>query len=186
MRRRELIEALDRLPIDKISQAVKWLQRARQQGARIFTAGNGGSGSIASHFAGDLIKNSGGPINVVCLNDNMTALTAFANDDAYTLALSRVFHNLLTGSPRHGADVLFVISSSGHSANILDLTSSTADTDTHVIGLVGKKGSQLSKNLTSSVDLCIELDAPDYTLNEPLFSFVCHLIVEGLRPAIYV
>ncbi len=49
--------------------------------------GNGGSGATASHFACDINKGVCGGLvkrfKVICLNDNIPAMLAYANDNSY-------------------------------------------------------------------------------------------------------
>lgn len=82
------------------------------QGNKLMFIGNGGSASIASHMAVDYAKNGGVP--ALAFNDGV-ALTCFGNDLGY----EQVFASQIKMLGRRG-DVLFAISSSGNSANILN------------------------------------------------------------------
>lgn len=77
--------------------------------------GNGGSGSTASHIAGDLMKGCNmGKSVVMCLSDNMATFSAWANDISY----SRVFSEQLFKIAAKD-DLVIVISASGCSANVV-------------------------------------------------------------------
>ena len=52
----QLIETIRSLDMGQIHRAIEVLAEARDQGRRIFTCGNGGSASAASHFATDMVK----------------------------------------------------------------------------------------------------------------------------------
>jgi D-sedoheptulose 7-phosphate isomerase len=52
----ELQKVLGSIDLDQVSKAIEILDEARAQGRYIFTCGNGGSASTASHFATDLVK----------------------------------------------------------------------------------------------------------------------------------
>lgn len=103
---------LDRLDIE--------LEDARQSGATIFVAGNGGSAATAITIANDLgfdiLKKSGTnkPFRFLSLADNSSVITAIANDCGY----DQVFLSQLRIHFRPG-DRLLGISCSGNSANIL-------------------------------------------------------------------
>lgn len=163
-------------------EAAQLLQRARQTDSVIYTTGNGGSGSIASHFAGDLLKNSanasGKICKAVCLNDNFTAYSAFVNDNGQVSALTSLLKALYGKDYFPDPDdVVVIISSSGESENLLHLASYCREEDTPCIGIIGASSTSLAKLCT----VAIELDAPEYRLNEPLFSGICHVLVHMMR-----
>src|SRR2546423_679797 len=76
---------LDSLDLDAVERVVDRLRAARDAGATVFVAGNGGSAATATHWANDLgkaTKRSGRrPIRVMSLCDNVPWLTALANDE---------------------------------------------------------------------------------------------------------
>ena len=84
---------------------------ATERGGKLMFIGNGGSAGIASHMAIDFSKNGG--MAAMCFND-AAALTCLGNDFGY----EEVFAKQLQFHARRG-DVLFAISSSGSSPNIL-------------------------------------------------------------------
>lgn len=99
------------------------------QGARIFFVGNGGSAAIASHMAADFQKN--GHMPTMCFND-AASLTCISND----IAFDTVFANPLAHHARWG-DVLFAISSSGMSENIIRAATYGARHHMNVVTLSG-------------------------------------------------
>jgi D-sedoheptulose 7-phosphate isomerase len=111
----KMLHVLDQSAIERIARR---LSEARDQGGTIYVAGNGGSAAIASHWVNDLgkaTKRQGlPPVRVMSLSDNVSWLTALANDEGY----ERVFSGQLENFARPG-DVLVVISSSGNSPNLV-------------------------------------------------------------------
>src|SRR3954451_71910 len=99
------------LDLSAVERLVSRLRRARDEGATVFIAGNGGSAATASHWVNDLgkaTKRSGRtPIKVMSLSDNASWLTALGNDEGY----ERVFSGQLENFAAAG-DVLMVISAS--------------------------------------------------------------------------
>jgi D-sedoheptulose 7-phosphate isomerase len=69
---------------DDISAAIDVLYGAWERGSTVYTMGNGGSASTATHFASDLAKYTSvpgkKPFHAVSLNDNVPLLTALIND----------------------------------------------------------------------------------------------------------
>ncbi len=56
-----LQSAIDDLPLDRLETMGEILYRAYRNERQVFTVGNGGSASTASHMAADLGKNTIGP-----------------------------------------------------------------------------------------------------------------------------
>src|SRR5690242_3594544 len=73
-------------PFD-IDAVIQGLHDAWKSDATVFTAGNGGSASTASHFAADLNKYASSKADhrfrALCLNDNITLVSALTNDDGW-------------------------------------------------------------------------------------------------------
>ncbi len=141
---------LARLDIDAVASVVQRLAKARDEGATLYIAGNGGSAALASHWANDLgkaVKKSGrAPIRVQCLADNTPWLTALANDEGY----ERVFAGQLENFARRG-DVLIVISASGNSPNLLRAVELAVAREMDVVGVLGFDGGALRNMVTHLV-----------------------------------
>lgn len=107
-------------------------------GHTLYTAGNGGSAADALHLAEELIGRYRGnrrPLPAICLNADIGALTCIANDFGYDEVFSRQLAAL--GKP---GDVLVVFSTSGHSANILNVLRTARSKGVISIALLGKDG----------------------------------------------
>src|SRR5208282_2664761 len=77
--------AVAALPHGTIDQIADELLKANESGRMVYLFGNGGSASLASHFACDLGKgtaycNGGKRFRVLALTDNIPTITAWAND----------------------------------------------------------------------------------------------------------
>lgn len=96
---------------DAVDAVVQALLDVRARAAQVILIGNGGSASIAGHMEMDLCNRVG--VRAHVFNDP-PVLTALANDHGYDSAFERMVR--LWGSDD---DLLFAISSSGQSANIL-------------------------------------------------------------------
>lgn len=135
--------ALDAIPADSAELFLKLMERAYQDGRQVFLMGNGGSGSTASHAAGDLNKGvSYGRekrFRVISLNDNMATLTAYANDVSYTDVFVEQLKNFL-----HPGDVVVGISGSGNSPNVLKAMEYANQHGAITVGLCGFNGGKLA------------------------------------------
>ena len=112
-----LSSVLANIDTNEISNFISTLLSARDRGATIFFAGNGGSAATASHFVNDLsigINDYKKPFRAVSLTDNVPTVTAISNDFCY----DEVFVRQLQIHGKEG-DVLVGISASGNSSNLI-------------------------------------------------------------------
>lgn len=150
-------------------------------GARVlYTAGNGGSSSIASHAVADFTKTAplsvvGGPKRITCLTDNTPLLTAFSNDYSYPGALVSAFEH--THSAQDGKFALLAVSSSGKSDNVVWLAEVVKNWGGTVFAMVGFDGGTLKKK----ADYCVHVDSRDYGVVEDCHHVVMHSIVGRLK-----
>src|SRR5580704_12534537 len=130
--------ALDSIPAAAIEELIATFQKALIEDRQIFVFGNGGSASNASHFATDLGKGASDKIGrrfrIVSLNDNVSWMTALANDYAY----EDIFVRQLENYGRKG-DVALALSVSGNSPNVVKAMAWAGKNGLTTIGLVGAK-----------------------------------------------
>jgi len=138
---RQLLEQIDAAALER---TVEHLRQARERGATIYLAGNGGSAATATHVANDLGKatrRSGRrPMRVLSLSDNVSWLTALANDEGY----ERVFAGQLDNFADPG-DVLIVISASGNSPNLVRAVELARTRGVVSVGVLGFDGGRLKE-----------------------------------------
>ena len=165
-----LLKCIDRSAIERISHR---LCAARESEATIYVAGNGGSAAIASHWVNDLgkaTKRSGyPPMRVMSLSDDVSWLTALANDEGY----ERVFAGQLENFVKKG-DLLIVISSSGNSSNLVRAVELARTRGVATIGLLGFVGGIL-KQLTDDY-LLVPTAKGSYGMVEPMHEMISHLL----------
>ena len=138
----ELLQAVDSIDLDSVQEAIEVLRRARDEGRRIFTCGNGGSASTASHFVCDIIKGASfgrdKRFKIMALTDSLSTLTAYSNDVCYEC----VFVEQLKNHAEPG-DILISISGSGNSPNVLRAMEYANSIGVHTIGLSGRDGGKM-------------------------------------------
>jgi len=127
---------------DRVDLISRLLYRAYQQERTAYLFGNGGSASLASHFACDLTKGTCVPqrsgekrFRAIALTDNLAVMTAWANDSGY----EDVFSEQLRGLIQPG-DIAFAISCSGNSRNVLKALQVARDAGALTVGLGGFEG----------------------------------------------
>jgi D-sedoheptulose 7-phosphate isomerase len=168
---------LRELNLDAATRIVDALSSARDRSSMIYIAGNGGSASTASHWVNDLgkaTKTPGSkPIRVMSLSDNVSWLTALANDEGY----ERVFAGQLENFARPG-DVLVVISASGNSPNLLRAVELAQRSDMKTIALLGFDGGLLKDKVDEYLWLPTERGA--YGMVESAHALICHILTDCL------
>jgi len=112
-----------------IDETVESVKSTVRRDGKIMFIGNGGSAGIASHMAIDFSKNGGFP--ALAFND-AASLTCLANDLGYDNVFAHQVRTLARPE-----DLLFAISSSGRSANILEAVRTAKDKEIKVVTLSG-------------------------------------------------
>ena len=171
----ELDAQINKVSWQEIAKTIKILRSTYESDGRIFLIGNGGSASIASHFANDLNKTVFGykgekkvkRFQAVSLVDNTPALTSWANDVGFESIFSEQLKNFAQEK-----DALIVTSSSGNSPNIIKAAEIAQNLHIPIIGLVGFDGGKL----LSLSDAKIHVPSFKYSIVESTHDSICHLI----------
>ena len=104
---------------NEINIVINHLIKARNQKNSIFTIGNGGSASTASHFVSDLLKTcitkNTNRFQAISLVDNIPVILAWSNDVSYDSIFREQLKNMLKKN-----DVVIGFSGSGNSLNVLN------------------------------------------------------------------
>ena len=98
-----------------VKRIAKQLIDCFERGNKCLIAGNGGSSTMASHFAGELVckfETERRALPAIALT-NPAIITAVANDDGY----EHVFARQVEALGKKG-DILIILSTSGRSKNI--------------------------------------------------------------------
>jgi len=136
--------AYDSIPVDAVARLIQELAAALKAEKNIFVFGNGGSAANSSHFATDLGKGAsdkvGQRFRVLALNDNVSWMTALANDYSY----EDVFVGQLKNYGRAG-DVALGISVSGNSPNCVKALAWAREHGLKTVALVGGKGGRMAE-----------------------------------------
>ena len=168
---------LSGIDVEAVVRVVERLREARDRGATIYVGGNGGSAATATHLVNDLgkaTKRSGRRhLRVMCLSDNVSWLTALANDEGY----ERVFTGQLENFARPG-DVLIVISASGNSRNLVEAVDYARAHGLVTIGFLGFDGGVLKDRVDECVWIQSEVGA--YGPVESGHSVICDILTTCL------
>lgn len=143
-------------------------------GGKVLIAGNGGSAADASHFAAEMVVRLTADRNRqslpgLALCTDISVMTATANDFGF----ENVFARQIEGLGCKG-DMLFVISTSGNSKNLVKAVHTARDHGLLTAGLLGCQGGKLADLLERS--LIIPHTSTQRIQEEHIF--IIHLLVE--------
>jgi D-sedoheptulose 7-phosphate isomerase len=168
----ELRRAAADITGDDVDRVADALFKVYEAGRTVYTFGNGGSASLASHFACDLGKgtaycNGGRRFRALALTDNLPTLTAWANDSSYEHIFSEQLANFVR--PR---DAAFAISGSGNSKNVLRALRTAREAGAVTLGISGFQGGQMRE----LCDMCVVVPSNDMQIIEDLHLAIAHSI----------
>jgi D-sedoheptulose 7-phosphate isomerase len=170
---------LDRLPTESIAQVIGAIEAAHAAGRQIFVIGNGGSAATASHMMNDLCKGTLGHkgdapwprFKVLALTDNVSLMTAWANDTDYNHVFSEPLRNFA-----QAGDLLIAISASGNSPNIVAALEAAKQLGVKIIGFTGFGGGKLAQ----MADVVVTVPSNEYGPVEDVHMILDHIIVSYL------
>ena len=172
----EINKSLAELPSGTITNVVHAIEKARDEGRSIFIFGNGGSATTAMHFASDLAKGTIYPgkrrIKAFALTDNISLLSAWANDSAYENVFAEQLQNYI-----EPGDIAIAISGSGNSPNVLNGIKVAEAKGATTIGFTGFEGGKLK----DMVDIAIVIPGHDLNPIEDIHLLIGHIITVCLR-----
>lgn len=181
----DMHKVIEDISIEDIDRAVELLFDAWKRQRQVFTCGNGGSASTATHFACDLAKTTivdeKRRFRVYCLNDNIPLVSALTNDEGF----DNLFYEQLKNSFQEG-DVLICISVHGGagsdkaglwSQNLLKAMKYATDNGGKTIGLSGFDGGPMKE----IADACIVIPINSTPQVESFHLALEHLICACLR-----
>jgi D-sedoheptulose 7-phosphate isomerase len=151
----------------------EWVRKAAHEahdaGNKLIFIGNGGSAGIASHLAIDFSKNGG--LRALAFNDP-SALTCLGNDLGY----HNVFAKQLDFHARPG-DILFAISSSGQSPNILEAVKMARSRGCKVVTYSGfSEDNELRR--TGDINFYVTANKNEYGFVEVAHLALCHVVLD--------
>ncbi len=127
----------------KILKACQMLKTALENGGKIIIFGNGGSAADAQHFAAELsgrYKKERKALAGISITTDTSAMSAIGNDYGFEFVFSRQVQAIA-----NKGDVLFGISTSGNSKNVLNAFEEGRKIGCACIGLSGRDGGAMNE-----------------------------------------
>jgi len=167
------------MPIATVDEIVNVLLQAYDSNRMVYLFGNGGSAALASHFACDLGKGatngSSKRFKVMAFTDNVPLMTAWANDARYEDIFAEQLVNFVQPD-----DLVFAISCSGKSPNVVKALGVAREAGAFTIGLTGFQGGDMK----TLCDLCLVVPSDNMQIIEDLHLSITHAVFTALRAKI--
>jgi len=165
--------------IDLIEVIAQKMVETFRLGGRVYFCGNGGSAADAQHLAAELsgrFYRDRPPLPAEALHVNTSFLTAVANDYSY----EEVYARLLKAVGRRG-DMLWALSTSGNSPNVLRALDTARELGILTVGLTGETGGKM----VGRCDYLIRVPSKDTPRIQEVHMLVGHAICAAVESALF-
>lgn len=163
--------------VNSIQEAANLAITTLQNGGKILICGNGGSAADSQHIAAELTgryKRERKGLSAIALTTDTSALTAIGNDYGYDFVFSRQFEALAKKG-----DLLWGISTSGNSINVLNAMRSAKEMECKILGFSGKDGGEMKK----WCDLLLLSPSDDTPRIQEMHLLMAHIICDLIEKA---
>ena len=167
---------LKEINFKQLDQIIALIKKVIKSKNIIYTCGNGGSASLADHFACDFTKQLSNKTNLkaksISLSSNFALISAIANDinfnDIYSYQVDKFCNK---------NDLLFIFSVSGNSLNCVKAAVAAKKKGLKTVSFTGFNGGKLSK-LTN---LNINFRTSNYGIAEDCQISIMHYLSQYIR-----
>ncbi len=160
-----------------INNAIKLIYKTLKNNKKVFICGNGGSAADAQHLSAEFLvrlrpKVNRRPLPVISLALDTSTLTACGNDYDFKYIFSRNLEALASSG-----DLLFCISTSGNSQNIIEVLKKSKKIKIKSLSLLGNSGG-IAKKMS---DLSIVVPNSNTARIQEMHIFIGHYIIENVE-----
>ena len=164
---------------EPVARYVRLVADTLAAGRTVFFAGNGGSAAHAQHVATEYVvryrPGSRRAAPALALSTDSSLVTAAAND----LGFDQVFARQVEAHGRAG-DLLVVISTSGHSPNLVRAVDAARAAGVRTVGLLASGGGPLA----ALVDLAIVVPTDDTAHAQEVQLAIDHYVCSQVEPGL--
>lgn len=168
-------ELLKHVQNDAVERLLAAIRNVISENGTIYVVGNGGSATTASHFVNDIriiAQRRGLTVKAVSLSENIASITAVGND----LSFTEIFKAQIVGILKK-EDLLFLISVSGNSANLISAANYAKEVGAGTVALLGFDGGELLK--ISDCYCLVPSLRNEYGPTEDIHLSICHFIASN-------
>jgi D-sedoheptulose 7-phosphate isomerase len=169
---KKLIEDFEQNGVEAVINAAEMIIEAYKNGGCVYICGNGGSAADAQHIAGELVgrflrERKGLP--AVAFSTDTSVITAIANDYGYANIFTRQTEALV-----NNGDVLWVLSTSGTSENIVSAVKLAKEKGAKILAFTGRVDTPIEK----MSDVCVSVDTTNSYSAQEIHQIAYHIICD--------
>jgi D-sedoheptulose 7-phosphate isomerase len=161
----------------QVARAARNMVTCLKNGGKILSCGNGGSAADSQHFAAELVgrfEREREELAAIALTTDTSILTAVGNDYGYDEIFSKQVRAL--GKP---GDVLFGISTSGNSKNVVAAIEAARKKGMTVVGMTGRDGGKIGK-LIGKDDVLLNVESPVTARIQEVHLLMLHCLCDSI------
>jgi len=166
---------------EKILKAANALSSTIERGGKAMFCGNGGSAADSQHLAAELVvrltsRSDRRALPAIALTTDSSILTACSNDYGY----ESVFARQIEALGKKG-DILFAISTSGNSPNVIRAVETARKKDMVTVGMLGSGGGKLA----AMTDYPLVIPSSDTQRIQEAHIAVGHIIIQFVEKRLF-
>ena len=169
---KELVAEFEQSGISQVVAAAEAIAQSIKQGGTVYICGNGGSAADAQHIAAELVgrfERERKALPAVALTTDSSIISSVSNDYGYEQIFKRQVEALVRKN-----DILWAISTSGTSANIVAAVESAKNIGAVVLAFTGRSGSKLEE----ICDICFCAGSNSTARSQELHQLAYHIICD--------
>ncbi len=169
----------DEMLLDQIETVARACVDVFRESGKLLFCGNGGSAADAQHLAAEFSGRfyfDRPPLYAEALHVNSSFTTAVSNDYGYDY----VFARMIEAAGRRG-DILFAMSTSGNSPNVLRAIEAARGAGMQVVGMTGAGGGAMRK----ACDFLLNAPSSDTPRIQECHMLMGHIICELVEAALF-
>lgn len=167
---------------EAIDRAAQMMVEALIRGNKILSCGNGGSAGDAQHFSSELLnryERDRPSLPAMALTTDSSTITSIANDYSYDEVFSKQVRAL-----GQAGDILFAISTSGNSRNVINAMEAALSRDMTIVALTGKDGGEMA-GLLNQHDVEIRVPSNRTARIQEVHLLVIHNLCECIDDSLF-
>jgi D-sedoheptulose 7-phosphate isomerase len=148
---------------------------AIQHDKKLLLFGNGGSAAVAAHIAAEFVgryRLDRQALPAIALTDNLSALTAIANDYGYAEVFARQVHALGAAG-----DLAIGLTTSGRSANVVKGLEAAGELGLTTVGMTGADPGPVG----TAADLCVRIPDTETPRIQEGHMLAAHIVCEWVE-----
>jgi len=165
--------------VQEIEKVADLVVHIYENHGKMLLCGNGGSAADAQHIAAELVGRFHKErlcLPALALTTNTSTLSSIGNDYSFEDIFSRQVEGLM-----HKNDVLFAISTSGNSPNVVNAALAAKKKGGKVVGLTGQNGGKLK----STVDILLNVPSDETPRIQESHILIGHIICDLVEQKLF-